>query len=372
MAKISVRYFVSRKRDDGKTRYYWQPNDALRKAGWKQERLEDDYGRALKQAEDINAAVDEWRLAGAGGKPSIARPGTVDAMIASYKKSRRYNRLAEKTSADYDHYLELISQWAGDEAAAAITAKMVQDLYATIRDKKPRKAMYLIQVLRLLFKHGENESLIPKNSNPASKPEIEYKAAKGVIWSPAAVAHFVATADRMKHYAMGTAVMLDEWWGQRLGDVVTMQESAIRDGFVTIVQSKTGAGAILDLKELPAAHRARVDRQLQRNHARKIVGLNFLQQRNGLAYTVEGFQTQFYRIRDEAAKTMPEIKKLVFKDLRHTAVTRLAEAGVDVPGIASITGHSIDYCQKIIDTYLVRTRKMASAAMRQRREAEQG
>jgi hypothetical protein len=52
-----------------------------------------------------------------------------------------------------------------------------------------------------------------------------------------------------------------------------------------------------------------------------------------------------------------------FQDLRRTAVVRLAEAGCTVPEIASISGHDIDYCQRIIDTYLPRTRKLAAAAI---------
>jgi integrase len=54
---------------------------------------------------------------------------------------------------------------------------------------------------------------------------------------------------------------------------------------------------------------------------------------------------------------------LLFMDLRRTAVIRLAEAECTVPQIASITGHSIDDCQKIINTYWTATKAQSQAAI---------
>lgn len=54
---------------------------------------------------------------------------------------------------------------------------------------------------------------------------------------------------------------------------------------------------------------------------------------------------------------------LQYRDLRRTLIVRLAEAGVDLPGIAAVSGHKIETCKKILETYLPRTGKMASAAI---------
>ncbi|GAN98628.1 hypothetical protein Gxy13693_008_002 [Komagataeibacter xylinus NBRC 13693] len=51
------------------------------------------------------------------------------------------------------------------------------------------------------------------------------------------------------------------------------------------------------------------------------------------------------------------------RDLRRTGIVRLAEAGGTTPQIASISGHGIDYCQWIIDTYLPRRTEVAIAGM---------
>ena len=64
---------------------------------------------------------------------------------------------------------------------------------------------------------------------------------------------------------------------------------------------------------------------------------------------------------------------LWFMELRHTAVTRLHEAGVDFLGIAGITGHTPGTVQAMCDKhYLVRTAKAAEGAFRKRLAAEIG
>ena len=47
------------------------------------------------------------------------------------------------------------------------------------------------------------------------------------------------------------------------------------------------------------------------------------------------------------------------RDLRRTGIVRLAEAGATVPQIAALSGHSIDYCQRILGTYLPRRTEVA-------------
>ena len=46
------------------------------------------------------------------------------------------------------------------------------------------------------------------------------------------------------------------------------------------------------------------------------------------------------------------IRSTQFRDLRRTGMCYFAELGVPIQWIASISGHSIDYTQKILDTYI--------------------
>jgi integrase len=51
------------------------------------------------------------------------------------------------------------------------------------------------------------------------------------------------------------------------------------------------------------------------------------------------------------------------RDLRRTAMLRMAEAGATVPQIASVSGHSIEQTQRILNTYLPRNRDLAEIAI---------
>lgn len=48
----------------------------------------------------------------------------------------------------------------------------------------------------------------------------------------------------------------------------------------------------------------------------------------------------------------------------------MAQAGLTVPKIASITGWGVDYCQRIVDTYLPRRSEVAASAIEQWETAE--
>ena len=51
------------------------------------------------------------------------------------------------------------------------------------------------------------------------------------------------------------------------------------------------------------------------------------------------------------------------RDMRRTAVVRLAEAGATVPQLAAVTGWAVDYCQRIVDTYLPQRTETALIAI---------
>ena len=51
------------------------------------------------------------------------------------------------------------------------------------------------------------------------------------------------------------------------------------------------------------------------------------------------------------------------RDLRRTAMVRMAKAGATVPQIASVSGHSIEATQRILETYLPRNRDLGEIAI---------
>lgn len=53
------------------------------------------------------------------------------------------------------------------------------------------------------------------------------------------------------------------------------------------------------------------------------------------------------------------------RNLHRTGIVRLAEAGAITAQIAAVSGHRVDYCQQIIDTYLPKHTEVALGAIRE-------
>ncbi|MDI1227383.1 MAG: tyrosine-type recombinase/integrase [bacterium] len=369
--KKTIRYLTTRKGRAGATRYYWQPSTDLQGAGWKTQTLGIDPAAAEARAEELNANLDRWRQS-TGEQIVTAERGSVEAVIRNYRKNWRFtDQLKPKTREGYEYCFRIILKLLGDMPVQSITPKMVQNLYSSMRHETPAKASAVVRVLRLVFEHARREDII--SVNPALRPGIKYEPEKGTIWSEDAVQAFVATADAMDLFAIGTAVFLNEWMGQRKGDILNMPVSAYRNGGLHKKQAKTGAEVVLPVDSVPKL-KDRIELQLQRNRRARIASTYLLPTVYGTPYSDGWFRYLFTSVREKAAELhgerIPELKNLIFKDLRHTAVTRLAEAGCETPLIASITGHSIKTCDDIIDRYLVRTTRMAEKAFGMRMAAD--
>lgn len=397
MAWEKIRYFVERPGRHGRPRYFWQPSEHLRSLGWRLQRLSDDREQALAEARRQNQALDDWRkgLAAAaidGVKIEVParlpKEGTVEALIAAYRASEEFQALAEKTRRSYQLNLTIVGKWAGEAPVRAITAARVQVLYKEVKKRgtrhllakgeearalKPRPApaaaAALVRTISLLWTWGRRAGLAP-GENPAEKPGIKLHAAKGRIWTEAEVEAMVAAADSAGLHSIGTAIVLNEWLGQREGDIIRLRRQQVRDGAVHIRQSKRGAEVVV-----PSSPRVadRLAAELARFAGLDIPPAHILiSEVSGLPYTTDRFVKDFAKVRSAAAKRYPDlqIEGLRFMHLRHTAVTRLFEAECELPLIASVTGHTLKHCAEIIDRYGSRTKKMAALAAAKRLAVE--
>jgi integrase len=404
MARMKIRHLVAKRNTDGTARHYWQPSAELRAEGWLPRRLPDDQGAAIDQAELLNADVDAWRKgeASPSAPPAVkararkAPPGTVSALIADYKASRFWTKLAASTTRrSYEWALDAIDAWAGDQPARGITAPAVQAFYeAQLRRveqqgrkkvviETPAKAAAAVRVLRLLLQVGVRLGYL--TSNPASRPGISLTRKRDPLpWSPDQVVHMAAVADRLGWRSIGTAMILNSWIGQREGDVLTLPPFRVEAEALVIRQGKTKRLVALPVHQVPhLVHRLKAE--AERDGAVVSTTHLLLHDRTGQPWNEHTFRHTFADIRAAAAAgvpaqgdqpaidAMPSCADLRFMELRHTAVTRLHEAGVDYLGISGITGHTPGTVQAMCDKhYLVRTAKAAEGAFRMRLAAEGG
>lgn len=377
-------------------RFYWQPSRELRAAGWRLMRLPDDAAEAAAKAEALNAEVDAWRRGESAphAPPAVARrrqvaPWSVAALIRDYRASRWWQKLAPATRRHYAWALEAIEDWAGDMPARAITPPAVQAWHDSLcrrvegrgRGRRvvetPAKAAAALRVLRLLLQVGVRLGYL--SQNPASRPGLVLRRQREpVLWRPEQVAHMVAVADALGWRSVGTAILLNAWIGQRVSDVLALPPWSPEAGSLVLRQGKTGRRVALPIHLVPALVE-RLRAEATRPGAVRSATHLLLHDRTGRPWQLSTFEHVFAEVREAAVRglpaaglpPMPECARLLFRELRHTAVTRLHEAGVDDLGIAGITGHTPGSVRAVLDRhYLVRTERAAAEAFRRRMETE--
>lgn len=372
MARFKIRYLVEHRGAKGGVRYFWQPAAALRAEGWRLTRLPDDRNRAIAEAETLNATLDAWRR-GLVARPAApgdsaapegrlkADAGTVNQLIEAYRKSADFAALSAKTRGGYDYTLNVVKRWAGPEAWAVVTARDVATLYRELSAETPAKAAAVVRTVSLLYGWGRRNLKGFPEANPAAGQKVKTPKRGGALWSPDAVTAFVAAADEAGLPSLGTAVMLNEWLGQREGDVIRLPRSAYQasTGTVIIRQSKRGAVVELPIGLVPKL-KARLETELARRVADdendRSVSTLLVNERTGRPWDELSFRKTFAKVRMTAGTA---VEGLTFMRLRHTAVTRLAEAGCTQGQIASITGHTEGSIRSVIEIYRVRTKAMA-------------
>lgn len=383
MSRHTVRHLVEKPGAHGSI-WYWQPSAKLRAGGWKPHRLlVATLAEAIERAEALNAELDTWRMAEKPGKPRKLHPaGTVAAMIADYKLSKWWTKLAPRTQADYGHYLDAIAEWAGDMPARAITPRAVQAFHDSMASRTegkgrtrrtiatPSRGAAAVRVLSTLLAAGKRLGYVP--ANPASGAGISVQRQREpVLWTRAMRDHLVATADRLGWRSQGTAILLNYWCGQRQADILALPPYTVEQGAIVLKQGKRGRRVSLPVHLVPEL----VTRLEAERTRATLASTRYLLLHEGTGKQWIGFTFThiFAEIRAEAAKTMPEVAALRWMELRHTAVTALSAAGLDALAIAGITGHSPASAQAIIDRhYLIRTSAAAEHAFKARLAKEGG
>src|SRR6185369_971038 len=221
--------------------------------------------------------------------------------------------LGPKTKRDYEQCLARIIDWAGDCPVRAIDDDRISKLRKGMA-RTPTFANAVVRVLRRLLGFGVKKGWIMVN--PASKPGLIGTPPSGKIWPRAAIAEFIAAADDLGCHAIGTAVLLDEWLGQREGDVIRLPRTVYRNGELVFRQAKgqslakgtQGSGMVLPIDLAPEL-KARLAEQLQRNDDRKVKSLVIIQSEiTGQPYKEDFFRHEFARVRAHAAARMREAK----------------------------------------------------------------
>jgi integrase len=281
-----------------------------------------------------------FEAAPAGRLP--APEGTLAALIDGYKaKSPEYRKLKPTSKRAYDAYLTLLRDDHGKHQVRTMPRAFVFGL----RDKyqeTPRKANYIIQVLRAVLTFGVDRGW--RADNPASKPKLLKPVGDGHRpFEESEIASFrecwpVGSLERACFELLINT-------GQRMSDIVAMARPHIAKGEIAVAQEKTGARVWIPLSnDLNAALAPYLA-----THGH-VVLLVTRKAKKPTSWTISGLQ---HLMRDAYRDAgLPD--DVTNHGGRYTAATILHELGCDWETIGAITGHET---MAMVKKYTAKRRK---------------
>ena len=332
---LGIRYVKSVHKRGGRkgdrTLYYWQ------RPGYRLRRLPDDpdshaFIRTLIKWNDEADAADSF------GGPA---EGSFAQLVTIYKASPDYESLAPVTARTYGGILDNLSRRGGHLPLNGIDRTFVYHLRDGMA-ATPYMANAVIGVLRMVLNFAVDREMI--KVNPVIRIKQLRTRPRRQVWSPQAEAAFLAVADA----TMTLAYKLGAYTAQRQGDLLVMTWSQYDGAVIRLRQHKTD-----ELVEVTC----HVDLRAALDAAPR-PGLLMLNTPSGRAFTARHFN-KCWRDTSRAAG----IEGLQFRDLRRTAMVRMAEAGATPIEIAGVSGHSIEKTAAILETYIPRSAAMGRAAI---------
>lgn len=343
------RYVIARERKD-KVAFYYSVPERLRPSTWSDTviRLPDDLQDMYKHANILNAKLDAER----SGSPLVTfSDGSIPMIVRKYQNSSKFKNLSPNTQRLYVQTLNHLIEWSkksGHPHIRKLTRPVILKFLERFSNR-PTLRKKIGGIIRLICAYAID--LGELDVNPALSLRLTENRKEPYIFTDEDVLNLVATAEKMGHTAIATAVLIAVNIGQRKGDILKMKAGVhYKDSMFSFTQNKTG-----EIMKFPATE------ELKQRLSSVTEGYLI-----GKYYSVDRFSHVFEIVRD-AAGILSNAK---FMHFRHTACVRLARAGCTVPEIASISGHSAQSVHAILRRYLPRDETVAKNAIQKLEEYE--
>ncbi len=227
-------YLVGKKLSGSRIAYYWQPPTWARKRGClvPAEALGMDYAQAKRRCDDIlNPQFQAWLHCEELSGVTRSLPGTFAWLVVVYKTSPLYLRCSGGTRADYDSVLSMVvahelkdGRSFGSLALKSITPGAADRLHARLieggRGDRRRTAKLAMDVCRRAWQiaHRDKPTAVPFE-NPFARMGISYRPKVTRAATHGELMRFVAKADELEHWSIGTAALIAFYWLQREEDI---------------------------------------------------------------------------------------------------------------------------------------------------------
>lgn len=263
-------------------------------------------------------------------------------VIADYKASKDYKKLAQSTRKEWGKWLDRIALHFGELRTAQFDRP--EKIRPVIRRwraqwaETPRTADYAMQVLSRVCAHAVELGKIA--GNPCEGVKRLYSNDRSeIIWTDADLAQITRTCSK----EIGHAVELAGHTGLRLSDLLRVSWSHVGEDAIVLTTGKSRhrREAIIPLYDALRDVLARIPKR----------STTILTSSKRRPWTADGFGSSFNKAKIDAG--MAEMD-LHFNDLRGTAATKFYIAGFSMREIAETLAWEEDSVEKIIRRYVGR------------------
>lgn len=353
-----------RQRADGSWRLWWEPTARQREAGAQPVEFQPRHAghaqrEATRLARDWNARV--------AGKPveEARRDGrSVSSLIQDYRASRHFTRLRDTTQKSYATDLRAIEAKWGPQPVALFDAPMI-DAWADALSAKmgQGRARVILGMMSTLMAHAERRGWRPRGSNPARDLQLDryQKRSRRGTW--AELDALLSAARALERQARGADLRIS-WRGIRLAILLTALGGQ-RQTDVRLARPGDFSSVVLQLPGMNAPRRLWIwslTRSKRLNEGALalhplIVPVLRAQLRiagdgpgtliwdavTGKAYaTKDLFWDRWNAVRALAAKDLPSVASIQWRDLRRTFGGLARAGGADKGDVADVLGNTAD------------------------------
>ena len=290
-------------------------------------------------------------------------------IVEFYLHSPRFKGLSSRCQYEYERHLRHAcatqlrdGRQFGGVRINRVGVKMMSDLYETWLEIGTTTANMRMAYLSACWKYSMQKEVV--TADPIALVTRKSTKARKIKWEPEHVKTFLDTAySDFKWRSIGLLVHMSYDWAQRVGDMRLLKwdNLDLNAQRLDLTQSKRNADVHLPISDglTSMLVQQREDFGFQQYVAPSVKPIGGAYR----AYTEVQIHKLINAVKAEA--NLPH--ELTAMDLRRTAITEMAEAGVDMAGIMQVSGHR---SPNSVKPYLVNTFAGASNALAKRNGAK--
>ncbi|MEO0859203.1 MAG: tyrosine-type recombinase/integrase [Pseudomonadota bacterium] len=352
-------------------RVWWEPTKVQRAAGAKPVTLDADRPTwSRRRATDLGRKAT--RLVEKGPQRDANR--TLAELAHEYTGSHSFEDLRPATQRDYRGKLSVLVDVWGHKLVADITKPQVLDLFDDQRARGLPMAKALIRMASILFSYAERVGWRAENTNPCLNLRLKTPPSRDRVADWAEIDALLGAADALDLPGAALMLSLAVFTGQRQTDLM-----ALRADQLVEVDTPQGSMLVMHLvrsKRQNAGVVPIMDADLQDRLELALHGrtdADAVVTTQAQRYTVNTWKRDWLAIRARAAKTVPSVNSLQFRDLRRTFGAVARAAGADKADIAAVLGNTSHINFQLGMTYMPPEGRAAGRAVsRVKRRASDG